>query len=287
MYVIAGVTGHTGSAAADELLKRGEPVRVIVRDASKAERWEKKGADVAVADLSDSAALARALAGAEGAYFLIPPQYGVEDLLEAQKPIIEAVARAVRESRVPHVVLLSSIGAQQPRGTGPVVTLHRAEKALRDAANNLTLLRAGYFLENWAPVLGEAREKGVLPTFLTPGRAVPMVATIDIGRAAAAALLDPPSGVRVVELAGPRDLTPEDVAGALARRLSREVKLLPLPAEAATGAFQAAGFPRRTAELFAEMYGAVNSGDMDWERGGAVSSRGRLGPDDVFGPMLA
>jgi uncharacterized protein YbjT (DUF2867 family) len=287
MYVVAGVTGHTGAAAAEELLRRGQPVRVLVRDAAKGARWKEKGAEVAVADLSDGAALGRALAGADGAYFLIPPQYGVDDLLAAQKPVVEAVARAVRESRVPHVVLLSSVGAQQPQGTGPVVTLHRAEKALREAARNLTILRAGYFLENWAPVLGEAKEKSVLPTFLTPGRAVPMVATADIGVAAAQALLDPPSGVRLIELAGPRDLTPEDVAAALSRKLGREVKILPLPSEAAADALQAAGFPAGVARLFAEMYGAVNSGYMDWQRGGAVSSRGRLGPEDVLGPMLA
>jgi uncharacterized protein YbjT (DUF2867 family) len=289
MYVVAGVTGQTGAAAAEELLRRGEPVRVLVRDASKGARWKEKGAEVAVADLSDSAALGRALAGAEGAYFLIPPQYGADDLLAAQKPVVEAVARAIRESRIPHVVLLSSIGAQQPQGTGPVVTLHRAEKALREAARNLTILRAGYFLENWAPVLGEAREKSVLPTFLTPGRPVPMVATADIGRVAAEALLDPPSdsSVRIIELAGPRDLTPEDVAAALSRKLGREVKILPLPSEAAVGALQAAGFPPGVARLFAEMYGAVNSGHMDWQRAGTVSSRGRLGPEDVLGPMLA
>ena len=286
MYVVAGVTGHTGAAAAEELLRRGKPVRVIVRDASKGARWKEKGAELAGADLSDSAALTRALAGAEGAYFLIPPQYGVDDLLAAQKPVVEAIARAVRESRVPHVVLLSSIGAQQPHGTGPVVTLHRAEKALREAARDLTILRAGYFVENWAPVLGEARDKGLLPTFLTPGRAVPRVATADIGRVAAEALLDPSSHVRIIELAGPRDLTPEDVAAALSRRLGREVRLLPLPSEAATEAFQAAGFSSGVARLFAEMYGAVNSGHMDWQRAGTVSSRGRLGPEDVLGPML-
>ena len=105
MYVVAGVTGQTGAAVAEELLARGKPVRVIVRDEARAGRWKERGAEVAVANLSDGAAVTRALAGTEGAYFLIPPQYGAEDLLEAQKPVVDAIARAVRESRVPHVVL--------------------------------------------------------------------------------------------------------------------------------------------------------------------------------------
>lgn len=37
MYAVAGVTGNTGSVVADELLRRGKEVRVIVRNAEKGE----------------------------------------------------------------------------------------------------------------------------------------------------------------------------------------------------------------------------------------------------------
>src|ERR1051325_5750281 len=37
MYVVAGVTGHTGGAVAEALLAQGEKVRVIVRDADRGE----------------------------------------------------------------------------------------------------------------------------------------------------------------------------------------------------------------------------------------------------------
>ncbi|HSK05858.1 MAG TPA: NAD(P)H-binding protein, partial [Kofleriaceae bacterium] len=70
MYVIAGVSGNTGSVAADTLLAANKPVRVIVRDAAKGEPWKAKGAEVAIASFEDRAALARALAGATGAYLL-------------------------------------------------------------------------------------------------------------------------------------------------------------------------------------------------------------------------
>src|SRR5262245_15999011 len=73
MYVIAGVTGNTGSVAALTLLAAKQPVRVIVRDAAKGEPWKARGAEVAVASLDDRAALTRALTGATGAYLLLPP----------------------------------------------------------------------------------------------------------------------------------------------------------------------------------------------------------------------
>jgi nucleoside-diphosphate-sugar epimerase len=38
MFAISGVTGHVGPAAANELLAKGQKIRVIVRDAAKGER---------------------------------------------------------------------------------------------------------------------------------------------------------------------------------------------------------------------------------------------------------
>ena len=45
-YVVAGVTGHTGSVVAQTLLDSGRKVRVLIRDPHKAERWKKRGAHV-------------------------------------------------------------------------------------------------------------------------------------------------------------------------------------------------------------------------------------------------
>jgi uncharacterized protein YbjT (DUF2867 family) len=286
MYVITGATGHTGSAAAETLLSRGQRVRVVVRDEAKGAPWRTKGAEVAVADLSDAAAMTQALSGAQGAYLLVPPQYAADDLIAAQKVVSDALAAAVRQSGVPHVVLLSSLGAQHAQGTGPIRSLHESEAALRRAAKNLTILRAAFFLENWAGVLPEVKAKGVLLSFLTPGRAIPMVPTKDIGRAAADALLDPPAGHRVIELSGPRDLTPEDVAGSLGSKLGRQVRVHGLPLEAVVPAMAAAGVSASSARLLQEMYAGINGGKVAPEGGAAIRRRGELGPEDVLGPLL-
>src|SRR5690242_5498306 len=75
MFVIAGVTGHVGSVVASTLLDGGRKVRVIVRDQKKGQAWQRRGAEVAVADLADAAALEQALAGAEGVFALVPPDF--------------------------------------------------------------------------------------------------------------------------------------------------------------------------------------------------------------------
>jgi uncharacterized protein YbjT (DUF2867 family) len=141
MFAVAGVTGHTGRATAEGLLQHGERVRVIVREPAKGEPWKARGAEVALASLDDAVALTRALTGARGAYLLVPPAYGAPDLLGAQRVVTQALAAAVRQSDVGHVVFLSSIGAQHASGVGPVRSLHVSEQAVRATGKPVTVLR--------------------------------------------------------------------------------------------------------------------------------------------------
>lgn len=53
MHIILGGTGNVGSAVAQALLKRHEPIIVVTHDSSKATSLRQGGADVAVADVHD------------------------------------------------------------------------------------------------------------------------------------------------------------------------------------------------------------------------------------------
>src|SRR5690242_13128312 len=120
MFVVAGVTGHVGSVVAEQLLARGQKVKVIVRDAAKGAAWSRKGAEVAVGSLEDAASITAALRGASGFFTLLPPNFQAADFYGAQRKTADSIAAAVKESGVPHVVLLSSIGADLSDGTGPI-----------------------------------------------------------------------------------------------------------------------------------------------------------------------
>jgi uncharacterized protein YbjT (DUF2867 family) len=266
MYVVAGVTGHTGAATAEALLAAGREVRVLVREAAKGETWRRRGCDVAIADLADPAALSRALAGAEGAYLLSPPNLAAPDFLADRKALLDRQVEGVRRSGLPNLVFLSSIGAQHEAGTGPIVTVHRAERALRGVAPAVTFVRPGYFLENWGAVIPVARAEGVLPHFGPADVRFPQVCGRDVGAAAAAALVEPPDGTRVVELAGEGDWSAADVAAAAAALLGRPVKALALPVGAARAGLEQAGVPAEMARLYAEMYAGIASGHVAYER---------------------
>jgi uncharacterized protein YbjT (DUF2867 family) len=265
-FVVAGVSGHTGRVAAESLLAQKRAVRVVVRDAAKGEPWKAKGAEVAVADLGDASALAAALKGAEGAYVLVPPSFTAPSFRAYQDRLSTAIAEAVRASRVPHVVFLSSIGAQLSEGNGPIAGLHVAEqKFRREAATAFTFLRAGYFMENLAASLATVPQ-GFIPSFLPPSLGIDMIATADIGRTAASLLVEGAKGTEVVQLGGPA-VTMNDVAAALGRITGSPVRVQEAPLDAVVPTFTGFGMPKDLAELYREMLEGFTKGRVGAEAG--------------------
>lgn len=283
-FAIAGVSGNTGKVAAEALLARGKKVRVIVRDAAKGAAWAAKGAEVAVADLEDVAALTNALRGTEGAYLLVPPNFGASDYRAHQDSVSAAIAKAVAASGVPHVVLLSSIGAQHAKGTGPIAGLHATERMLGEIrATKLSSLRAGYFYENLGASLGAVKATGGLPSFFPASLGFPMVSTKDIGTLAAELLLDPPAASRVVELGTTRSHA--EIAAALGTLLGKPVRVDEAPLEAMVPTLTGFGFPPDLAKLYAEMTSGLLSGLVAFEGSHRrVESAQPL--DKVFGELL-
>jgi uncharacterized protein YbjT (DUF2867 family) len=289
MYAIAGVTGHTGSVAAETLLAQGKAVRVIVREAAKGSAWAQKGAEVAVASLDDVAALTAAFAGVAGAFVLLPPQSSIASPtpLESNRKLAGAIAQAVRAAKLPHVVLLSSVGAQHEKGTGPIQGVHHAERELTATGAAVTAVRAAYFQENWGSVLG-ALAQGVLPTFVPTGIRYPQVATRDIGRTVAAALVEGGKpGLQVIELAGPRDYTAHDIAAALAKLTGKPVTAQEAPLDAVVPTFTSFGVSQAAAELYREMFAGIASGHIAWQGGAARQVRGTVEIGDTLGALLA
>ncbi len=288
MYAIAGVTGHVGSVAAETLLAQGKPVRVIVRDAAKGAPWKAKGAEVAIADLGDEAALASAFAGASGAFVLLPPtQTATSNTpIEDNAKVARSIAAAVKTAKLPHVVLLSSVGAQHADGNGPIKALHYAEHQLAATGAAVTAVRASYFQENWGASLG-ALAQGILPTFIAKGLRYAQVATKDIGRTVASALVEGGTpGLTAIELAGPRDYTAEDVAAAISTITGKTIPAVDAPLDAVVPTFTSFGLSTATALLYREMYEGIMNGRVAPEAG-TRSVRGSVEVSETLAALLA
>src|SRR5262249_23662404 len=140
-------------------------------------------------------------------------------------------------------------------------------------------------MENTLANAQPMKQDGVLPVF-GGGESYPftMVATRDIGEAAAAALLAPPAATRVVELAGPREYSLNDVAETPAKILGRPVKPLVLPIEQLVPTFTKLGFSPHLAGLYREMIEAFGSGRVHFQ---GQPTRGKVELAEVLRAGLA
>lgn len=260
IYAVAGVTGNVGSAAAESLLSAGSRVRVLVRTATAAAKWRARGADARIVDLGDASDLQTAITGCAGLFVLLPFDLSADDPATHSDALISSIATAVAASAVPHVVMLSSGGADRATGTGPIAGLHRLEEALRASGTRLTAMRPGHFQEKFADALDAARSEGIYPVFASSADVShPLVATQDLGAVAAELLRNPPEHSQSIDVLGPQ-YSEREVADLLGQALGRELQVIVLPEEAWAATLVDAGLAPHAAASLTELYRADEHG---------------------------
>jgi uncharacterized protein YbjT (DUF2867 family) len=261
-YVVFGATGHVGGIVASRLLEAGKKVRVVARTAEKLKALAARGAEVAAGSVDDPALLHEALESAGAAFVLLPPYLG-KGIRAWQDRTANAIGDALEAARVPYALTLSSIGAEQRSGNGPIAGLHTLEQRLDRIPNHSPLhLRPGYFYENHLASIGLIKGMGVNGSALRSDLKFMQVATRDIGEVAARRLLALDwKGRLVQELHGERDLTLADTTAALGTAVGKpELAYVQFPyADAQTGMMQM-GLPEEMAALYVEMSRGFNDG---------------------------
>jgi uncharacterized protein YbjT (DUF2867 family) len=264
MYVILGAGGNTGHIAAKTLLSRGKKVRAVGRSAEHLQPLMEQGAEAFIANINDESVLAKAFDRAEAAYVMIPPNPASNDPSGYQERISDSITNAARKSGVHHIVALSSIGADKSSGTGPVVGIHNFEQKLNQLAANVLHLRAGYFMENTLPQVGIIRAMHSAVGPLRADLKVPMIASQDIGAAAADFLTELSfQGKQTQELLGQRDLDYSEATTIIGDAIGRpKLGYIHAPDDQIRLALVQTGMSDNFAGLILEMASALNSGHM-------------------------
>ncbi|HIK17459.1 MAG TPA: NmrA family NAD(P)-binding protein [Leptolyngbyaceae cyanobacterium M33_DOE_097] len=191
MHIILGGTGNVGSAVARALLKRREPVLVITRDPSKAERFHRDGAHVAVADVHDTETLRDIFRQGRRLFLLNPPAAPSSDTTAEERRSLAAILSAINGAGLEKIVAESTYGAKPGERIGDLGVLYEMEQALAAQPIPTTIIRAAYYMSNWHASLQTAREQGVVQTLFPEDFKLPMVAPSDIGEIAARLMTEP------------------------------------------------------------------------------------------------
>jgi uncharacterized protein YbjT (DUF2867 family) len=264
MIAVMGATGKTGKFVAENLLEQGIKVRALGRSADKLSDLAAKGAEVAVGDVNDVAYLTKAFSGVDAVYALIPPDLIAKDFRAYQDQVGESITAALSASGAKRVVFLSSVGADQPTGTGPIAGLYAQEARLKALPGVSTIaLRPTYFMENQFGSLPMIKHQGITGGAIRGDLAFPQIATYDIGKAAAKALTEKTQGYEVRELLGPRDLSMAEAAKILGARIGKpDLAYVQFPYDAFAASLTQFGLSADLARLYAEMAQGFNEGKI-------------------------
>jgi uncharacterized protein YbjT (DUF2867 family) len=273
MIVLFGATGNTGGEAARQLLNKNHRVRVVGRDRSKLAPLVARGAEACEADLERPTELKQALDGATVAYFLIPPNLATADFRAYQWRIATNLTDALAASHCTKVVLLSSLGANERSGTGPVVGLYEFERQLRRLKGVDTLtLRCGYFMENFLSMIPLVDAKGIFGAPTPAETPFSLIATADIGRYAASRLSKCDfNGFEIINLVGPNRYTMAEVTRTIGAAIGRpDLPYVEFSASDARAGMVSMGVKPTLADLFIELYQANAAGLLKPEAGTKV-----------------
>ncbi|KAK4171003.1 hypothetical protein QBC36DRAFT_340803 [Triangularia setosa] len=234
-----------------------------------------------------------------------PTTYENVDILEHAKKQTENVKLAILKSvNVKKVVLLSSMGAQYPSGTGEIKTNHAAELVLTTLPTRIetVFVRCCYFMENWVsciPTLLSSENKPFFYSTITPAnRAIPMVAVKDIGAICAQEMISrtpckevfpfQAESPYIFELRGP-NCSSNDVKKAFEEVLGKEVEMKLIPREGLLE-FYGAVFPDYVAREYAEMNESfLEGGILEWDPLSAPAGEVKMGETalkEVFEELL-
>src|SRR5499427_4980921 len=220
--IVTGATGKTGSVVVTELLRAGYPVRAMVhREDARSARLKGLGAEIAVADMSDTERVADALNNVQRAYFCPPfDPYMIQGAV--------AFTVAAKEARLEHIVGMTQWLAS-PSHPSLMTRQHWLVDRLLSMMPGVapTIVNPGFFADAYMVTIGLSANLGIFPWMSGNSRNAPP-SNEDIARVAVAALMDPARHAgKSYRPTGPALLGPADMA--IGRAVGRSVRFVPTP----------------------------------------------------------
>lgn len=258
---ITGASGQLGRLVIERLRAKvpAGDIVALVRTPAKATDL---GVEVREADYTRPDTLDKALAGVDVLMMISGSEVGQR--VAQHRNVIDAAKKA----GVKRVVYTSLLHAE--RSTLSLAPEHVETEALLKASGlSITLLRNGWYTENYTASVGPAVANGALIGSAGQGK-IASAARADFADAAVAVLTTPGHEGKTYELAGDSAYTLAELAAEISRQTGKDIPYKDLPPADYTAALTAAGLPAPWPEVLASVDVEVAKGAL-FDEGRALS----------------
>jgi NAD(P)H dehydrogenase (quinone) len=260
--VVTGATGHLGRHVLEALLGRGVPAGEIValgRNLDKIKDFADRGVRTVHVDYADAEGLRSAFEGADKVLLISGSEPG------KRIPQHTNVIEAAKAAGVGHIVYTSILGIETT--TMGLADDHKATEAvLRESGIPFTLLRNGWYLENYLENLASPLSTGVLPGSAGDGR-ISAATRADFAEAAAAVLTSDGHAGAGYELGGDEPFTLTELAAAVTAHTGTQVTYQNLPPAEYEQLLTSFGLPAPLAAMLADNDRAISEGELETHSG--------------------
>ncbi|MET9444419.1 SDR family oxidoreductase [Streptomyces sp. NPDC006610] len=266
MIIVTGATGQLGRLVVQDLLTRlpADQIVAAVRTPDKAADLAEQGVQVREADYDRPDTLKAAFEGAEKILLISGSEVG------RRIPQHQAVIDAAKDAGAGLLAYTSVLHADA--SSLPVAPEHQAtEEAIKASGLTYSLLRNGWYNENYIPAAQQGAANGVIIGSARDGR-ISSASRADYAAAAAVVLTGDGHDNTVYELSGDTAFTMDDVAADITAVTGTQVTYQDLPAEAHFRALTEAGLP----EPVVEMLVAIDAGTAEGRLAGTTGDLSRL-----------
>ncbi|WP_188467308.1 NAD(P)H-binding protein [Marivirga lumbricoides] len=290
--VILGATGTVGSKISEILLNEGHQVTVMARHTEKLEKFKNMGAEVISGDVTDVKTLTNAFKNADSAFLILPDNPKAENTRAYQRQVTSNYIQAIEKSGIKYIVNMSSLGSHMHEGNGMMGGTGEQEVRLNQLENvNVVHIRSAYFMENWLRIIGLVKAKGIAGTAADGDTAIPMVATQDVAKVAAAHLSNLDfTGKSVHAVMGPRDYTYKEFTNIIGQTIGKpELPYVQIPVEQAKQIFMGNGFSEDFVDNLLGMAVAIKDGIFNYQKRDASTTTDTTAEqfiDEVYLPIF-